>query len=157
MPCFCGAGGCPLPACPLIIPSLPRLPDGVGRSKLLASCAHRSIPSRCLSRHPARLQEVQRCGALNPAPMLIPTRTDPDASLALSSGPTAPKHNPRGGWMKAETQGAATPGISPSPLITQWILSLLGRAFGGHYPPAVWHRASPPAAWCTSFCICRLD
>lgn len=33
--------------------------------------------------------------------------------------------------MKAETQGAATPGISPSPLITQRILSLVGRAFGG--------------------------
>ncbi|KAI1230191.1 hypothetical protein IHE44_0010154, partial [Lamprotornis superbus] len=42
------------------VPSLPRLPDRLGRGELLARPAPWPVPSCRLSRHPERLQEVQR-------------------------------------------------------------------------------------------------
>lgn len=47
--------------------------------------------------------------------MLIPTRTDPDASLSLSSGPTAPKHNPRGGVDESRDTGCCHTRDIPKP------------------------------------------
>lgn len=53
-------------------PVPPRLPDGVGRSQLLASSAPRPVPGPRLPRHPPRLQEDQRCSAVNAAGGVIP-------------------------------------------------------------------------------------
>lgn len=74
------------------VPSLPRLPDGLGRGELLARPAPWTVPGCRLSRHPERLQEVQRseCSGDRSSHGTHPPLQGPLCHPSPSLCPTAP-------------------------------------------------------------------